>query len=127
MTARALPWFEDEDPRDIWRWAIAALIVLCIHLGAIAGYLHVRQPDDIGDESPAVAVEVSPSDDTVDQAEVTPVPEQEQKQVEEEEADQPAAERRTRGGHDDSADIHLAARVDEENLEPSGESVALKK
>ena len=83
MTARALPWFEDEDPRDIWRWAIAALIVLCIHLGAIAGYLHVRQPDDIGDEAPAVAIEVSPSDDTVDQAEVTPVPEQEQKQVEE--------------------------------------------
>ncbi len=83
MTARALPWFEDEDPRDIWRWAIAALIVLCIHLGAIAGYLHVRQPDEIGDEAPAVAIEVSPSDDTVDQAEVTPVPEQEQKQVEE--------------------------------------------
>jgi protein TonB len=83
MTAHALPWYEDEDPSDVWRWAIAALIVLSIHVGIIAAYLYVHQPDDIGDESPAVAVEVSPSDDTVDQAEVTPVPEQEQKQVEE--------------------------------------------
>jgi periplasmic protein TonB len=84
MSARALPWFEDQDLNDVRRWAIAALIVLGIHIGAIAAFLYVHEPDDIGDESPAVAVEVSPSDDTVDQAEVTPVPEQqEQKQVEE--------------------------------------------
>jgi protein TonB len=84
MTARALPWFEDGDLSDVRRWVLAALIVLSVHIGAIAAYVYVRPPDDIGDESPAVAVEVSPSDDTVDQAEVTPVPEQqEQKQVEE--------------------------------------------
>src|ERR1700744_459712 len=84
MTARAVPWFEHEDLRDVRRWAIAALIVLSIHIGAIAAFLYVHEPDEIGDESPAIAVEVSPSDDTVDQAEVTPVPEQqEQKQVEE--------------------------------------------
>jgi periplasmic protein TonB len=84
MTARALTWFEDEDLRDVRRWAIAALIVLSIHIGAIAAYLYVREPDEIGDASAPVAIELSPSDDTVDQAEVTPVPEQqEQKQVEE--------------------------------------------
>jgi protein TonB len=83
MTARALPWFDDEDPRDVRRWAMAALIVLGIHLAAIAGYLYVHQPDEIGDDSAPVAVELSPSDDTVDQAEVTPVPEQQQKPVEE--------------------------------------------
>jgi periplasmic protein TonB len=84
MTARALPWFEDEDLRDVRRWAIAALIVLSVHIGAIAAYLYVHEPDEIGDDSAPVAIELSPSDDTVDQAEVTPVPEQqEQKQVEE--------------------------------------------
>jgi periplasmic protein TonB len=85
MSAPAVPWFEDEDLSDIRRWAIAALIVVSVHIGAIASYLYVHVPDDVGDDAPAVAVEVSPSDDTVDQAEVTPVPEQqqEQKQVEE--------------------------------------------
>jgi periplasmic protein TonB len=84
MSAHAVPWFEDEDLSDIRRWAIAALVVLSVHIGAIGSYLYVHVPDDVGDDAPAIAVEVSPSDDTVDQAEVTPVPEQqEQKQVEE--------------------------------------------
>ena len=82
MTARALDWFEDEDPRDLRRWALAAAIVLGVHLAAIAAYLHVRQPDEIGDESSAISVELSPSDDTVDQPEVAPVPEQPDKPIE---------------------------------------------
>lgn len=79
MTARALPWFEDETPRDLGRWTIAALVVLGVHAAAISGYLYVHQPDSIGDDQAPIAVELSPSDDTVDQPEIEPVPEQEQK------------------------------------------------
>ncbi len=82
MTALALNWFEDEDPRDLRRWALAAAVVLAVHLGAIASYLYVRAPDDIGDESSAVSVELAPIDDTIDQPEVAPQPEVQEKQVE---------------------------------------------
>ena len=41
MTTLALPrfddWFEDEDPRDLRRWAIAAAIVFAIHASAVGG------------------------------------------------------------------------------------------
>ena len=79
MTARALPWLEDETPRDLARWAIAALIVLGIHFAAIGGYLYDRQPDLIGDDTAPIPIELSPSDDTVDQPQIEPVPEPEQK------------------------------------------------
>ena len=82
MTALALTWFEDDDPRDLRRWAIAAAVVVAVHLGAIAGYVFIHQPDEIGDESSVVAVELAPIEDTVDQPEVAPVPEQQQKEVE---------------------------------------------
>jgi len=82
MTALALPWFEDEDPRDLRRWAIAAAVVVAIHVAAIAAYVYVAIPNDIGDDASPVTVELSPSDDTVDQPEVAPVPEQQQKQIE---------------------------------------------
>jgi protein TonB len=82
MTAFAMPWFEDEDPRDLRRWAIAAAVVVGIHLAAIAAYVYIHQPDDIGDDATPVAVEMSPSDDTVDQPEIAPVPEEQQKQIE---------------------------------------------
>lgn len=83
MTAHAVPWFEDDDPRDLKRWAIAALIVVGIHVAAIAAYVYVHRPEELGDESTPVSMELAPSDDTVDQAEVAPVPEQVEKQVEE--------------------------------------------
>ena len=28
MTAQALTWFEDDDPRDLFRWSIAAAVVV---------------------------------------------------------------------------------------------------
>ena len=83
MTALALPWFEDEDPRDLRRWAIAAAIVLSIHFGAVAGYVFLHHPDEIGDANSPLAVDLAPSDDTIDQPEIAPVPEQQPKQVEE--------------------------------------------
>jgi protein TonB len=82
MTALALGWFDDEDPRELRRWAIAAIIVLGVHIGAIAGYLYVHEPEQIGDDSSVVAVELSPMDSDVEQPEIAPVPETQQKQVE---------------------------------------------
>jgi protein TonB len=83
MTTLTLPWLEEEDPRDLRRWAFAAAVVLAIHAGAVGGYLYAHRPDDIGDDSLPIAVELSPSDDVVDQPEVAPVPEEQQKTVEE--------------------------------------------
>src|SRR3984885_9963126 len=82
MTALALDWFDDEDPRDLRRWIMAAAIVVAIHLAAIAAYVYIHEPDEIGDDVTPVSVEMSPSDDTIDQPEVAPVPEEQQKQVE---------------------------------------------
>lgn len=81
MSTVALPFFEDEDPRDLRRWAFAAGVVLAVHLAAIAGFLYVHQPDEIGDNVIA-AVDFTPSDDTIDQPEVAPVPKQPQPEVE---------------------------------------------
>ena len=48
MNALAATWFEDEDRRDLRRWGIAAAVVVGVHLAAIAGYLYVHQPAEIG-------------------------------------------------------------------------------
>jgi protein TonB len=82
MTALALPWFEDEDSRDLRRWAMAALIVFGIHAAGVAGYLYFHQPEEIGDASSPLAIDLAPADDTIDQPEVAPVPEEQRKEVE---------------------------------------------
>jgi periplasmic protein TonB len=77
MIARAIPWFEDAEPRDLRRWAIAALIVLGIHCAVIAAYVFIHVPDsDIGDNSIPVVADLSPGEETMDQPEVAPTPEQ---------------------------------------------------
>jgi protein TonB len=91
MTALALSWFEDEDPRDLRRWAIAAVVVVAVHIAAIAAYLYIASPNDIGDDASPVTVELSPSDDTIDQPEVAPVPDEQQKQIEQQPPDTPQA------------------------------------
>jgi|SRR5579884_863171 protein TonB len=75
-TVNAPAWFDDYDPRELKRWAVAAAIVAGVHVGAISGYLYVHQPDEIGDDTAPIAVDFSPSDDTVDQTEVAPTPDQ---------------------------------------------------
>jgi periplasmic protein TonB len=82
MTALALPWYEDEDPRELRRWAMAALIVFGIHAAAVAGYLYFHQPEEIGDASSPLAFDLAPADDTIDQPEVAPVPEEQRQEVE---------------------------------------------
>jgi periplasmic protein TonB len=83
MTALSLPWFDEEDPRELRRWAIAAAIVFAIHAGAVAGYVFFHRPDEIGDANSPLAFDLAPSDDTIDQPEIAPVPEEQPKQVEE--------------------------------------------
>jgi protein TonB len=75
MTALRLPWFEDEDPRDLRRWAVAAVVVLGVHVGAIGLYAYLHQPEEIGDDTSPITVDLTPSDDTIAQPEVAPVPE----------------------------------------------------
>jgi periplasmic protein TonB len=82
MTALALDWFDDEGPRDLRRWAIAAIVVVAVHAGAIAAYLYVHEPDEIGDDSSFVSVDLSPIQSDIDQPEIAPVPETHQKEVE---------------------------------------------
>ena len=75
MTTLALPWFEDEDPRDLRRWVVAAAIVLGVHLGGVGLYAYLHQPEELGDETSPITIDLTPSDDTVDQPEIAPVPE----------------------------------------------------
>jgi periplasmic protein TonB len=82
MTALTLPWFEDEDPRDLRRWAIAAAVVLGVHAAAVGAYVYLHQPEEIGDDALPIALDLAPADDTIDQPQVAPVPEQQQKEVE---------------------------------------------
>jgi protein TonB len=98
MTTLALPWFEDEDPRDLRRWAMAAAIVVAIHIAAFASYAYLHLPDEIGDDTSAVSVDLEPIDstDTANQQDIAPAPEEmiEQKTTPQPETppDQPAVE-----------------------------------
>jgi protein TonB len=74
--ARALPWFEDEDPRDLRRWVMAAFIVVAIHLSAIAAYVYVHRPDDTDDDAPAITIDIAPGESAVEQQAVAEVPQQ---------------------------------------------------
>lgn len=73
MTAHALTWFEDDDPRDLVRWSVAAAVVVCLHVALIGGYL-LWQPQsepDLGDEASAIAIELTPQqNEQVEQAKV---------------------------------------------------------
>jgi periplasmic protein TonB len=74
MTVRAFTWFEDDDPRDLVRWSVAAAIVVAVYAALIGGYGYMlwhQPPDDIGDESPAIAIELTPQEnEQVEQAKV---------------------------------------------------------
>jgi periplasmic protein TonB len=64
MTAHAFTWFEDDDPRDLFRWSVAAAVVVCVHVALIAGYL-LWQPQldaDLGEEATAIAIELTPQE-----------------------------------------------------------------
>ena len=64
MNTRALAWFEDDDPRDLLRWAVAAAVVVMIYAALIGGYLlwQPQSDDDLGDEASAIAIELTPQE-----------------------------------------------------------------
>ena len=70
-------WFEDENPRDLFRWAVAAVVVVGIHAGVVAYFLARPAPVEIGDNADVVTVELAPIDSTPDAVErdVAPAPE----------------------------------------------------
>jgi periplasmic protein TonB len=78
MSARALPWFEHDEPRDFLRWALAAAVVICVHAAFVAAYLNFWHPPnaEIGDETPIISLELTaPQIDQVEQPQVDkPVP-----------------------------------------------------
>jgi periplasmic protein TonB len=76
MIARVATWFDDEDPKEIKRWAIAAAIVVVIHVVVLCPYIYFYHPEEIGDDATPISLDLSPSDDTVDQAEIAPTPDQ---------------------------------------------------
>ena len=73
MTAHARAWFDDDDPRDLFRWSVAAAVVVSLHVALIGGYL-LWQPQsdpDLADEASAIAIELTPQEnEQVEQAKV---------------------------------------------------------
>ena len=124
MTARTLPWFEDEEPRDLLRWSVAAAAVVCVHAALIGSYMLWHQPDDeIGDESSVVTVELAPIDSVVDanQRDIAPGPEDmvEQKAVPnvEKEPDQPKVDEPPPPPTDVTPDVALPEEKPPEKVE----------
>ncbi len=77
MNAHALTWFDDDDPRDLFRWSVAAAVVVSLHVALIGGYLlWQHQPvEDLGDESTAIAIELTvPEVEQQEQAKVDQPP-----------------------------------------------------
>ena len=69
----AVPWFEDDNPRDLVRWSAAAFAVVCLHAAVIAAYLFMwRAPNvEIGDETAVISIELTaPQIDQVEQPQV---------------------------------------------------------
>jgi periplasmic protein TonB len=78
MTSSALHWF-DNDPRAPRRWVISGVAVLCAYAAVAAGLLlWWPQPNQIGDDSSVITLELAPIDSVADakQADVAPAPEE---------------------------------------------------
>jgi periplasmic protein TonB len=81
MIARVTTWSEDEHPDEIRRWAIVAAIVVVLHFLVLCPYVFFYHPEqELGDNTSPISLDLSPSDDTVDQAEVLPTPETQDEQ-----------------------------------------------
>src|SRR5262245_8516415 len=57
MTARVI---RDDDPRELYRWALAGLIVLAAHLALVATFILLRRPDSLPAGAPVVLVDLAP-------------------------------------------------------------------
>ena len=59
MTARVIR--DDDEPRELYRWALAGLIVLAAHLALVATFVLLRKPDELPAGAPVVLVELAPA------------------------------------------------------------------
>ena len=103
MTARAIAWFEDDDPRDLIRWAVAAAVVVVVYAALIGCYMYWQQQrsdEDLGDESTAIAIELT-------------VPEVEQQEQAKVDAPQPP---------ETATDVTLPEEKPPEKVEPTNPS-----
>jgi periplasmic protein TonB len=53
-------FYEPERRGDVFRWSVAAFVVLAVHLGIVAAYLALRPEGDRG-RAPLIAIEVEPA------------------------------------------------------------------
>ena len=60
MKARALRLDDEVDRRELWRWALAALIMLAAHLGIVATYLLLHRPGTGPSGAPVVVIDLAP-------------------------------------------------------------------
>src|SRR5215510_8331718 len=60
MKARALRLDDEVGRRELWRWALAALIMLAAHLGIVATYLLLHRPDTGPSGAPVVVIDLAP-------------------------------------------------------------------
>src|SRR5262249_33533800 len=60
MKVRALRLDDEVDRRELWHWALAALIMLAAHLGIVATYLLLHRPDTGPSGAPVVVIDLAP-------------------------------------------------------------------
>jgi len=60
MKARALRLDDEVDRRELWHWALAALIMLAAHLGIVATYLLLHRPGTGPSGAPVVVIDLAP-------------------------------------------------------------------
>jgi len=106
MSAPRLPWLEDESPRDLVRWVVAAAIVVSLHGAAVAFALSWREPTEIGGDSDVVTIELAPIESTPDAAasDVAPATENtiESKAVAQPQQEQPKEQPKIEQPHDET-------------------------
>lgn len=66
MSAFSLSRFEEQSPRDLARWIAAAAVITALHAGTAAFFLNWHEPEDIGDDSDVMAIELAPINSTPD-------------------------------------------------------------
>ena len=74
--ARAIALDDEVDRREVWRWALAALLMLAAHLGIVATYLLLHRPDAGPSGAPVVVIDMAPypAAPQQDQVELPPGP-----------------------------------------------------
>jgi periplasmic protein TonB len=60
MSTALLGFYEPERRGDVFRWSVAAFVVLAVHLGIVVAYLALRPEGDQA-QAPLVTIEVAPA------------------------------------------------------------------